>query len=187
VPPSTNNDHNQQQALDHRHQIDLDFSKAFDTVPHQRLLKKLVSRATFWLTQKSKRVVIDGDHLEFLHVESGVPQGTVLGPIMFLLYINDIGEVSSSIRLFADDCVVYRIIKSVEDHDILQADINTIPAWSKTWQMRFNIAMLHCSRSPTPSLFTYQIDGCDLCNVKQHTYLGITLTSAINSCKQHMF
>jgi len=87
----------------------LDFSKAFDTVSHQRLLKKLqfygikgniLNWIKTWLTQKS---IINGDHSKFLHVESSVPQGTVLDPIMFLLYINDIGEISSSIRLFVDD------------------------------------------------------------------------------------
>ena len=89
----------------------LDFSKAFDTVPHQKLMKKLqfygikgniLNWIKIWLTQRSQRVVINDDHSEFLHVESGVLQGTVLGPI---IYINDIGEISSSIRLFANDCM----------------------------------------------------------------------------------
>jgi len=90
----------------------LDFSKAFDTVPHQKLMKKLqfygikgniLNWIKTWLTQRSQRVLINGDHSEFLHVESGVLQGTVLSPIM---YINDIGEISSSIRLFANDCIL---------------------------------------------------------------------------------
>jgi len=95
---------------------------------------------------------------------------------MFLLNINDIGDISSSIRLFSDSCVLYRVI---EDHHILQSDLNTVLTWSITWQMKFNIAKcatLQCSRSPTPSIFTYQPSGYDLSNVNQHTYLGVTLT-----------
>jgi len=81
-------------ALDHRKQVDLDFSKAFDTVPHKSLLSKLeyygihgklLSWLTTWLTKRSQRVVIDGYASSLVDVLSGVPQGTVLGPVMFLL------------------------------------------------------------------------------------------------------
>ena len=102
-----------QLALDCHQQVDLimlDFSKAFDTVPHQRLLSfygidgKLHHWLSTWLTKRSQRIVVDG---EYVSVLSGVPQGTVLGPVIFLLYINDINNnVSSSLRLFADDCII---------------------------------------------------------------------------------
>ena len=111
----------------------LDFSKAFDTVPHQHLLKKLkcyringklYNWLSTWLTQRSQRVVIDGHESEYARVISGVPQGTVLGSVMFLLYINDINNnISSSLRLFADDCIIYRTIKSEQDHLQLQQDL----------------------------------------------------------------
>ena len=69
-----------------------------------------------WLTKRSQRVV-DGYESKYARVISGVPQGTVLGPVMFLLYINNINNnISSSLRLFADDCIIYRIIKSEQDH-----------------------------------------------------------------------
>jgi len=123
-------------ALDHRKQVDLlmlDFSKAYDTVPHKCLLSKLeyygiygklLSWLTTWLT---KRVVIDGYASSLVDVLSGVPQGTVLGPVMFLLYINDISEsISSLLCLFADDCIVYRAINSEEDHQLLQSDLDLI-------------------------------------------------------------
>ena len=107
--------------MDQRYQVDiilLDFSKAFDTVPHQRLLKKLYNYGirsntlnwlSTWLTQRLQRVVVDGQQSKFVPVQPGVPQGTVLGPLMFLVYINDIicGGISSNIRLFADDCILY--------------------------------------------------------------------------------
>ena len=81
-------------------------------------------------------MVIKGDSSSYVHVNSGVPQGTVLGPLMFLLYINDItANISSGIRLFADDCVLYRIIQSEEDHHYLQQDLNCIIHCTKQWQM----------------------------------------------------
>ena len=87
--------------------------------------------------QRTQRVVLDGFSSNYVKVESGVPQGTVLGPIMFLLYINDINVgVSSSLRLFADNCVLYRIIESDQDQKCLQPDLNMIFAWSQSWQMR---------------------------------------------------
>ena len=75
-----------------------------------------------------------------LPVKPGVPQGTVLGPLMVLLYMNDIDEnISSTVRLCADDCVMYRIIDSLEDSLCLQKDLSTILNWTKKWQMQLNI------------------------------------------------
>ena len=77
----------------------------------------------------------------WLSVKSGVPQGTVLGPFLFLLYINDIAkDLSSNLRLFADDCVLYCVISC--DHEIaeLQRDLNTLFKWSQLWQMKYNIS-----------------------------------------------
>ena len=125
-------------AMDNLHQVDfvlLDFCKAFDTVPHHCLLLKLQSYGitnkthtwiTSWLTQRVQRVVIDGVASGWLPVKSGVPQGTVLGPLMFLIYINDIGKnLSCCLRLFADDCLLYHVITSEEDCAKLQHDLNT--------------------------------------------------------------
>ena len=125
-----------------------DFSKAFDSVPHQRLLVKLQSYGirgnilawiSSFLANREQRVVVNGSQLSWLPVTSGVPQGTVLGPLLFLLYINDItADMKSDIRLFADDCIPYRTISSGHDQTILQEDINTLHSWTKTWQMQFN-------------------------------------------------
>ena len=124
-------------ALDHCLSVDLifiDFRKAFDTVPRQRLLKKLhhygiQGDAGLQLDiQLAYQENTTGCH----HVDSGVPQGTVLGPLMFLLYINDITtNISSRIRSFADDCVLYQVIHSEQDHHHLQQDLNHIIQWTK--------------------------------------------------------
>ena len=84
-----------------------------------------------WLTNRTQKVVVEGETSKDLKVLSGVPQGTVLGPLMFLLYINNMStEIESSIRLFADDCILYRIIKTTEDHNCLQQDLNILIEWT---------------------------------------------------------
>lgn len=128
----------------------LDFSKAFDVVPHQRLLLKLRSygitgKTNAWingfLTGRSQEVVVNGTHSTLRPVRSGVPQGTVLGPLLFLIYINDIEKnLSSSIRLFADDSALYRPIKSLKDAVLLQEDLFKLQNWAITWQMAFNVS-----------------------------------------------
>ena len=111
----------------------LDFSRAFDVVPHQRLLHKLdhygIRGTTLnwiqnFLTNRTQKVVVDGSSSESARVRSGVPQGTVLGPLLFLTYINDLpSTVSSQVRLFADDCLLYRPIKCRADQEQLQRDL----------------------------------------------------------------
>ena len=136
--------------LDNQGQVDtfiLDFEKAFDTPPHELLKSKLFSygiggKTIKWidafLCYRQQRVVVNGVKSDWAPVVSGVPQGTVLGPLLFSLHINDItSDIESEIRLFADDCVCYREIKNVEDTVKLQKDIDRLGSWARKWGMRF--------------------------------------------------
>ena len=129
--------------------IFLDFSKAFDKVSHKKLLFKLqrygirgenLSWIKDFLFGRTQKVVMDGEESNSCDVLSGVPQGSVLGPVLFLLYINDIiTDVDSKINLFADDCALYREIKSSEDAFALQNDLDRLYRWSCDWDMDFNV------------------------------------------------
>jgi len=144
--------HDWSSVLDRSGQVDialLDFSKAFDKVPHRRLLSKLeyygvqgknVSWVKAFLSDRRQRVVVNGSQSDWCPVTSGVPQGSVLGPSLFLVYINDFVEnLSSEIRLFADDSILYRDIVTEDDHRILQEDLHRLFYWSNIWQMSFNV------------------------------------------------
>lgn len=146
----------------------LDFAKAFDKVPHQRLATKMkyygirnctLSWINSFLRGRNQKVVADGECSPQAAVTSGVPQGTVLGPTLFLVFINDIAtNINSNIRLFADDCVVYRPIKSTENHHIQQRDLHKLVNWSETWQMEFNVgkcAIMNITTKRNKSNFIY--------------------------------
>ena len=134
---------NLDRALNRNHRqtdvIIMDFAKAFDKVPHRRLLYKLDYYGirgsthkwiTSWLSERSQKVVLDGQASDPVPVLSGVPQGSVLGSVLFLIFINNLPEnVRSSVRLFADDCVLYRNIESPMDCQILQDDLNSLAQW----------------------------------------------------------
>ena len=112
----------------------LDFAKAFDKVPHQRLLQKLdyygvrghtKNWIASFLEKRQQQVLLDGVRSSPAEVLSGVPQGTVLGPLLFLAFINDLPrQARSPSRLFADDSILYRRIRSQADADILQDDLD---------------------------------------------------------------
>ena len=86
-----------------------------------------------FLCFRQQRVVVNGVKSDWASVLSGVPQGTVLGPLLFSLYINDIIDIKSEIRLFADDCVCYCEIKAEEDTMKLQRDIDRLGSWERKW------------------------------------------------------
>ena len=93
-----------------------------------------------FLCNRSQIVSVNGVNSTPCKVTSGVPQGSVLGPTLFLMYINDIvGDIKSNIRLFADDTIMYRQVVSPADHLILQQDLDRLTSWACLWQMEFNV------------------------------------------------
>ena len=183
-------------GLQERQQIDLlilDFSKAFDVVSHRLLLGKLdyygirgntLGWVTDWLTGRTQRVVIDGECSEDAPVLSGVPQGTVLGPLMFILYINDISAgTSSSVRLFADDCLLYRVVDSTRDASLLQGDLRQMCRWAEDWEMDFNPSKcykLSITKRRNPMSYPYTINGVMLKHVSSNPYLGAELDATLS-------
>ena len=173
----------------------MDFAKAFDKVPHKRLLYKLqyygIRGSTHkwiasWLSECYQKVVLDGQASDPVPVLSGVQQGSVLGLVVFLIFINDLPDnIRSSVRLFADDCVLYRNINSLTDCQILQEDLNSLAQWETDWQMKFNVAKCHSMRVtrhlPSNQVqFNYSIHQQTLEQVRSAKYLGLTITETWN-------
>ena len=168
----------------------LDFSKAFDTVPHKRLLQKLEAYGVrgqlhtwieSFLCKRQMRVIVDGEASTEHYVESGVPQGTVLGPLLFLVHINDLPDsVKSSVRLFADDCLLYRPIRSRADHITLQDDLLQLENWAKINGMSFNAKKCYIlsvnTKPQSSSSFFYQLNNTILKNVDNNPYLGLLIS-----------
>ena len=176
-------------SYDKGKQIDmaiLDFSKAFDTVPHKKLLHKLdqygirgpVHRwLTNFLTKRKMMVTLEGESSQQVTVDPGVPQGTVLGPILFLCHINDIPDaVKSSVRLLADDCLLYREINSQNDHNKLQKDLENLAKWAKNWGMKFNATKCYIMSIKKKTHTFYQLGGHILEQVDSNPYLGLQIS-----------
>ena len=175
------------------HCLLLDLAKAFDSVPHQRLLLRLeslgihgnlLSWLNSFLTKRYQRVVVNGSFSEWLPVRSGVPQGSVLGPLLFLLYVDELRKVSqhSIIKLFADDIALYKEIVSSNDCKLLQDDLTAIFEWCKKWLLKLN--PLKCdsiciSYKRVPPLCAYFLDGQQISLKSVVRYLGIFINSQL--------
>ena len=178
-------------AINNNMQVDaaiLDFSKAFDKVAHKHLIYKLdyygirgnlLNWLTSFLQNRSQEVVVEGINSTSCNITSGVPQGSVLGPVLFLMYINDIGlNIHSEIRLFADDILLYRPIRTPNDHLQLQEDLNTLTKWATDWKMAFNIPkckIIQFTTHRNKSKYIYTMSKTPLEVVEEHGYLGVRL------------
>ena len=175
--------------------IYLDFQKAFDKVPHKRLINKLkahgitgnlVSWIEDWLSDRKQRVVINGKSSEWTSVSSGVPQGSVLGPILFIIYINDIDDnINCKISKFADDTKIANKADSVTQRQLLQKDLNTLVEWSKTWMMNFNFDkchVLHIGNS-NPQV-NYTMENVSIKSVQKEKDLGVIISSDLKQSNQ---
>ena len=174
------------------HAAVLDFTKAFDKVPHQRLLKKLehygirgnlLSWMESFLTKRVQTVVCEGATSSASPVTSGVPQGTVLGPLLFLTYINDLPNgLTSKVKLFADDTLLYGMVVDDSDCDKLQDDLSKLEHWQHLWQMEFNPSkcnIICISTKQKPPKRKYTFCGSVLEQVDSTSYLGITINSKL--------
>jgi len=173
----------------------LDFAKAFDKVPHSRLASKLRSHGIDrklscwimeWLKDRKQRVVIRGTLSDWISVLSGVPQGSVLGPILFLVYINDLDYgVRNWILKFADDTKIFSQVSSPEDYINLQKDLNRLVTWAEEWQMLFNVGkckVMHFGRLNQKR--DYYMKDHKLETTSTEKDLGIVITSDLKSSEQ---
>jgi len=169
--------------------IVLDFSKAFDKVDHQLLIYKLLTlgvniKTTNWiesfLTNRNQTVVVEGKKSDTVPVMSGVPQGSVVGPSLFLAYINDLPDtLKCRVRLFADDTVVYLTINSKHDSETLQDDLKKLESWENKWSMSFNpdkCEVIRITKKKNPLIHNYQLHNVTLATTKNAKYLGLTIS-----------
>ena len=179
--------------------IYFDFAKAFDSVPHRRLISELESygisgRVLNWiknyLNERQQTVSVNGEKSDPVEVLSGVPQGTVLGPLLFVLYINDILDNTKSHGfMFADDTKLFRQVTSKEDALVLQSDINLLDEWSKKWLLSFNKSKCHVLTlgkfDDIMYAHRYTVAGYEIEHVFQEKDLGVTVDSVL-SFEEHI-
>ena len=176
----------------------LDISKAFDKVWHEGLVFKLkcngiqgdvLNLLTDFLNERCQRTLLNGKISDWAHVEAGVPQGSVLGPLLFLIYINDITvNIKSNIRIFADDVSLFKVVEDIAiSHEDLQHDLNLISQWAEQWRLRFNPDL---TKQAVEVIFSTKIKPPNhphlICNnsavklVDEHKQLGIILDKKLS-------
>ena len=173
----------------------MSWPKAFDKVDHKILLSKIDAMGiqgplhnwmSSFLKDRLQYVIVDGSKSAPRKVLSGVPQGTVLGPLFFLIYINDIQDNLSpgtSIRLFADDSLLYRIINHIEDTYILQRDLEKLQEWERANKMEFHpgkCQFIRFTNKQKITINTYKIHNTVLQEFNSAKYLGVFLDNHIN-------
>jgi hypothetical protein len=167
----------------------MDFSKAFDKVSHNLLMHQqehygIRGMINNWmesvLSGRTQAVIVEGEQSTYLPVDSGVPQGSTLGPSLFLYYINDIATgLDSTIRLFVDDTIAYLVIKSNSDALTLQRDLDKLAQWEQLWKMAFHpdkCNVLTISRNTTPKKFKYCLHDHVLESVDKVNNMGVTIS-----------
>ena len=175
----------------------LDFAKAFDKVPRERLLAKLESKGITgnilqwirnWLSGRTQRVKVREARSESSEVESGVPQGTVLGPVLFIIFIDDIDCVATLLEFiskFADDTKGLKSIESVEDCQKMQETLNNLCDWAKKWGMKFNVKKCKIMYiGPGNPGHKYMMDGEELAKVDEERDIGVVVTKTLKPSRQ---
>jgi hypothetical protein len=174
----------------------IDFAKAFDSINHALLIHKLANRYNIngpflsllanFLTDRTQRVVLDGATSQSLPITSGVPQGSVLGPLLFALFIDDISSVALSnsceILLYADDCKIYKRISDVCDSQSLQQSLNSLETWCSQWKLKINpLKSRYISFSLKPKAIpnNYTLFNESIPIASSHNDLGVTFDSKL--------
>ena len=175
--------------------IYLNFQKAFDKVPRQRLLFKLKAHGIGdsitdwieqWLTDRRQRVVVDGEVSNWKSVLSGEPQGSVLGLILFLIYINDLDDsITSNVLKFVDDTKLFRKVNTDGDKQHLQNDLDRLVKWSEKWQMLFNFGKCKCLHTGHGNLnVNYKMGDTVLGTTVKEKDLGVTISADMKVSEQ---
>jgi hypothetical protein len=187
--------------VDQGHSVDivyLDFAKAFDKVPHMRLIKKcqglgiqgnILRWIKEWLTDRKQRVVLNGKCSQWREVVSGVPQGSVLGPTLFLIFINDIDTATEAtgalIKKFADDTKCYMVVETEEDKAKFQIMLNNLAEWSADWQMLFNADKCHVIHTGKKNpAFVYDWGGEQLEATEEEKDVGVIISKSLKPSLQ---
>ena len=165
----------------------LDFTKAFNKVSHQKLQSKLakcgishqlVSWIDSFLSDRVQNVVVDGRESSVAPVSSGVPQGSIVGPALFLYmyYINDLPDtITSTVCLFADDTMIYYTAKNPK---ILLADLKHLETWEKEWNIEFHpLKCEHVTFTRKTENWTFRLHSTQIPKVDNTKYLGVTINS----------
>ena len=134
------------------------------------------------------RIMVRGEYSEWVDVISGVPQGSVLGPILFLIYVNDIPEtVNCSIKTFADDTKLFRTVKTIDDCNILQNDLNTLSQWTSDWLLSFNVdkcKVMHIGKNNPKIDYIMRTENRILIETSEEKDLGVWITNDLKHEKQ---
>jgi hypothetical protein len=175
----------------------LDFAKAFDKVPIRRLISKLEAAGirgnvlkwiTDWLTDRRQRVIVNGKFSCWRKVLSGVPQGSVLGPILFNIFINDLDDTATARQLlkkFADDTKIGQIIESLSDAQELQATLDRLCEWAATWGMAFNVAKCHVMHVGRHNIGAeYTMNGVRLSATTKERDVGVIISDNLKQADQ---
>ena len=187
--------------VDQGHSVDivyLDFAKAFDKVPHMRLISKceglgitgkILSWIREWLSGRMQRVILNGKSSSWRSVESGVPQGSVLGPTLFLIFINDIDcaaeVVEGVIKKFADDTKCFMVVESDEERERFQLMLDNLSRWSSEWQMSFNTDKCHILHTGKHNKnFSYQWGNGELAVTTQEKDVGVIISDCLKPSVQ---
>ena len=170
--------------------IYLDFRKDFDTVPHKRLLPKLegygvTGKYLTWINAfldgRKQRVIINGEESPWKDVTSGIPQGSVVGPVLFVIFINDPPDVmKQSVQMFADDTKMWSKISNLQDCVYLQEDIDKLQEWSKNWLVAFTATKCKIMRLRNNQIdYQYKMGENKLAEIISEKDLGIYIDNKL--------